>query len=34
LPIGLSFATQALADVPSLGGTTPSFSVAVVGTIR
>lgn len=34
LPVGLSFATQALAVMPILGGTGPAFSVAVVTTIR
>jgi hypothetical protein len=33
VPHGLSFASQALADVPGLNGTAPSFSVAVITTI-
>jgi len=33
VPHGLSFATQALADVPGTAGTAPAFSVAVITTI-
>jgi hypothetical protein len=34
LPVGLSFATQAIADVPLLGGNGLAFSVAVLTTVR
>jgi hypothetical protein len=33
-PIGLSFATQAIADVPNLNGNRLAFSVAILATVH